>query len=56
MTYSNYVCAKLAVWKSAGKQKLEEFLAKAGISLQQVSFAPVCWTILGRAMLTFASR
>jgi cell division control protein 45 len=36
MTYSNYVCAKLAVWKSAGKQKLEEFLAKAGISLQQV--------------------
>ncbi len=33
--HSNYIASKLEVWSSRGKAKLEEFLAKMGVGLQQ---------------------
>ncbi|OQR98084.1 cell division control protein 45 [Achlya hypogyna] len=35
MYYSNYVAAKLKTWQSAGKDKLEVFLARMGLSLKE---------------------
>ena len=32
--YSNYVAARLSVWKADGKRKLQELLAKIGLSLE----------------------
>ncbi|KAH8065390.1 hypothetical protein JL720_12807 [Aureococcus anophagefferens] len=34
MYYSNYVAARLSVWKADGKRKLQELLAKIGLSLE----------------------
>ena len=34
MYYSNYVAARLSVWKHDGKAKLQELLAKIGLSLE----------------------
>jgi len=35
MYYSNYVASKLTVWKTLGRVKLQEMLARMGIPLQQ---------------------
>ncbi len=35
LNFSNYVASKLEVWSSRGKARLEEFLAKMGVGLQQ---------------------
>ncbi len=35
LNLSNYVASKLEVWSSRGKARLEEFLAKMGVGLQQ---------------------
>uniref|UniRef100_A0A7S3K5P6 CDC45-like protein n=1 Tax=Aureoumbra lagunensis TaxID=44058 RepID=A0A7S3K5P6_9STRA len=44
MYYSNYVAARLSVWKKDGKQKLKELLARMGVSIdqsrQKVAFLP----------------
>ena len=34
MYYSNYVASRLSVWKADGKRKLQELLAKIGLSLE----------------------
>ena len=34
MYYSNYVAARLSVWKHDGKRRLQELLAKIGLSLE----------------------
>ncbi|OQS02862.1 cell division control protein 45 [Thraustotheca clavata] len=35
MYYSNYIAAKLKTWQSAGKDELEVFLARMGLSLKE---------------------
>ena len=40
MYYSNYVAARLSVWKADGKRKLQELLAKIGLRTKSSADGP----------------
>lgn len=35
MFYSNYLAAKLAIWKEKGKQELNKMIARIGVPLDE---------------------